>query len=363
MNNCKKQKRIAIIGTAGIPARYGGFETLAENLAIELQHDFQITVFCSSLIYTEKPKKAGKVKLVYLPFKPNGWGSVPYDIISLIYAVFKNDTILILGASGCIILPVLKLFFRKKIIFNVDGLERERITYKSASKYFSVYSERIAIKYADVLVSDNEAVSFLIKEYFKKESTFIPYGGNHTFKVLPEVTDVKKYSFLKEKYVCVVSRIVPDNSVEIILQAFAEIKELILVFIGNWDNSNFGGDLFEKYHNKKNICLLQAIYDKRELNLIRSNSYFYINGHAAGGTPPSLAEAMFLGLPVIAYKSKSNISATNEQALYFNSSVSLIEVINSLDTEKLNELSVKMLSIAKEKYNWDIIANQYSELF
>ena len=363
MNIEKYKKKIAIIGTAGIPAKYGGFETLAENIAFNLQDEFQITVFCSSKIYREKPKRKGNIKLVYLPFKANGLGSVPYDIISLIYASYITDTILILGASGCIILPLLKMIFKKKYIFNVDGLEKDRVTYKNLYKSFSVFSERLAVKYADVLVSDNEAVSKLIKDFFNKESVFIPYGGDHAFKVSYNQTDLIKYEFLNKEYVCVVSRIVPDNSVNIILEAFLKIKDKILVFVGNWDNSNYGKDLYERYKDKKNIYLLPAIYDKRELNLIRSNSFLYINGHSAGGTPPSLTEAMYLSLPIIAYNSPSNLAATNNEALYFNSVDTLTSVLNNLNQDLLNELSEKMYKIANEKYLWSIICKRYSELF
>lgn len=358
-----KIKRLSIVGTAGFPAQYGGFETLAENLALNLQNKYKITVFCSSLIYKKRPSKTGNIRLIYFPFKANGWGSVPYDILSLIYSVFISDTILILGASGCIVLPLINLFFRKKIIFNVDGLEVERCTYKSLSKKFSVFSEKIAVKQADILVSDNEAISKSISKFFKRESFFIPYGGDHSFKVIPSSEDIQKHPFLSEKYACIVSRIVPDNSIEIILEVFRCNKEKRIVIVGNWFNSNYGKNLYNHYNSLSNIIMLDAIYDRRELNLIRSNCIYYINGHAAGGTPPSLTEAMCLGLPVIAYKSPSNLAATENKAFYFNSVDTLSDVIQKTTSIELNILKQNMLEIAERKYKWEKIIEAYDNIF
>ena len=107
-------KKIAVIGTVGIPAKYGGFETLVEYLTKELNKKFDFTVYCSSKSYEEKIKTHNNSKLKYIPIKANGIQSIFYDIISLFSASKKADTILVLGVSGCVILPIYRFFFKKK---------------------------------------------------------------------------------------------------------------------------------------------------------------------------------------------------------------------------------------------------------
>ena len=109
------RNKIAIIGTVGVPAIYGGFETLAEYLTKYLGKKYDITVYCSSKSYSNKIDEYNDVKLVYLPLNANGVQSIPYDILSILKALSYADTLLILGVSGCISLPFVKLISRKKI--------------------------------------------------------------------------------------------------------------------------------------------------------------------------------------------------------------------------------------------------------
>ena len=123
-----KLKRIAIIGTVGVPAKYGGFETLVDNLVERLASDYKITVYCSKKNYTktERVKYYKGAKLVYLPFSANGAQSIIYDIISIFHSLFIADTLLILGVSGGIVVPFVRWFTNKKIIVNIDGQEWKR---------------------------------------------------------------------------------------------------------------------------------------------------------------------------------------------------------------------------------------------
>ena len=103
-------EKISIIGTVGIPAKYGGFETLTEHLTKYLNEKYEITVFCSAKSYEEKLKNHNGAKLKYINLKANGIQSISYDIISIYKSLKFADTILILGVSGCIFLPLVKLF-------------------------------------------------------------------------------------------------------------------------------------------------------------------------------------------------------------------------------------------------------------
>ena len=131
---------------------------------------------------------------------------------------------------------------------------------------------------------------------------------------------VSKYPFLLNEYAFSLARIQPDNNVELILDSFVANSLYPIIFVGNWNNSGYGKSLKKKYKDNPNIVLLDAIYDSTELNLLRSNCMVYIHGHSAGGTNPALVEAMFLGLPIIAFSNGFNEYTTENKAIYFNNS-------------------------------------------
>ena len=147
----------------------------------------------------------------------------------------------------------------------------------------------------------------------------IAYGGDQAQQKDITSEALKIYPFLKDKYSLSVARIQPDNNIDMICEAFQEEASMPLVFIGNWQNSAYGIKTKEKYQSSSNLILLDAIYDRDKLDIIRSNCTLYIHGHSAGGTNPSLVEAMYLGLPVFAFSSGYNEYTTENKALYFDS--------------------------------------------
>ena len=121
-------QKLAIIGTVGLPAKYGGFETLAQQLVLQLDKQFEITVYCSGKTYTKenRPGEWQGARLRYLPLKANGVQSILYDFLSMLHAIIFCDVLLVLGVSGCLFLPFIKMFSKKRVIVNVDGLEWRR---------------------------------------------------------------------------------------------------------------------------------------------------------------------------------------------------------------------------------------------
>ncbi len=356
-------KNISIIGTVGIPAKYGGFETLVEHLVEHLARDYNLTVYCSSKSYPEKPSSYNHAKLKYINLKANGIQSIAYDIISIIQSSRKSDTILILGVSGCIVLPLIKSFSRKKLIVHIDGLEWKRDKWKSYAKWFLKLSEKFAVKNADLIIADNKVIEQYVKTTYGVQPELIAYGADHTNKEELTAEVSSEYPFLNEKYAFNVSRIEPENNLHIILEAFSHIQELNIVIVGNWDNSNYGRKLKFKFNTYNNIYLLDPIYNQNILNQIRSNCYLYIHGHSAGGTNPSLVEAMNLELPIIAFGVNYNIESTANKARYFKSPSDLIKLVRSLKKEEVETIAKDMKSIASERYTWKVISEQYGCLF
>lgn len=355
--------RVSIIGTVGLPSKYGGFETLVENLVGKKNNiNIYYNVFCSRRAYSTYPKYYKNAKLTYLPLDANGIQSIFYDIWSMIKTIGKSDILLVLGVSGCLFLPVYRLLSKSTIITNIDGLEHKRDKWNSITKKFLKISEWFAIKYSNKIIADNEGIARYIRDEYGVEPCVIAYGGDHVYSA-EMMDDVRHQYQLPVMYAFKVCRIEPENNVEMILNAFLSVEFLPLVFVGNWESSEFGKRMRLKYGMHKSIKMLDPIYDQSILNQLRSNCTVYIHGHSAGGTNPSLVEAMSLGLPIISYDVIYNRETTNGKALYFENSESLVDIINGLSSSKMGELRKVMFDIAEKEYSWQKIVSQYEILY
>lgn len=351
---------LAIVGIRGLPNSYGGFETLAEYLVEHLADEIDITVYCSSTDMKSRLQYYKGAKLKYIPISSHGMSGIIYDSISLLRAISKKDKVLFLGFGAGFIVPFLKE--KSKIILNIGGLDWKRSKWPTLAQKAIKISEALLVKYSGKIISDNIGIQqYLLKEY-KRESTLIAYGGDQAnYRPVTKVFK-EQYPFLKEPYAFTVTRIQSDNNVEMILEAFMHQNELPIVIVGNWDNSVYGKKLRDKYKNISNIVLLDAIYDRDILDVLRSNCALYIHGHSAGGTNPSLAEAMYLSLPVFAFASGYNEHTTERKALYFRNAKELCELVRQFRQLPLKEIGSNMKSIANEKYLWKTIAAKYKEV-
>ena len=366
------KKQIYIIGTVGVPACYGGFESLVENLLNYAHENVQYTVFCSARTYKKQLDTYKGAKLIYLDYNANGKDSILYDYKSMKIAIReKADIMLILGVSGCIFLPKIRRQFKGKIITNIDGLEWKRGKWKFYAKWLLKFSEKLAVKFSDIIIGDNKGITDYVNEEYKsivakKQVELIAYGGDHVLEVIDDSL-YKKYPFCKNHYACTVCRIEPENNVDVILEAFSRIQDTSeifakqLVVVGNWQKSEYGKNLKEKYSGVENIHLLNPIYEPHEIDWIRSNAALYIHGHSAGGTNPSLVEAMNFGLPILAFDCVYNRATTEDKCLYWK---------NAGDIMKLNKNSATFVKIAEAMketgirlYSWKSIAQKYNALY
>lgn len=343
---------VSIIGTVGVPACYGGFETLVENLLDEKDTDHQITVYCSSKSYPKMPTSYKNAQLYYIPLHANGAQSIPYDMWSLFHAAFKGtDNILLLGVSGAICLPFIRLFSKANIVTNIDGLEWRRDKWGALVKKFLKFSEKIAVKFSDKVIADNQAIADYVSREYGVTTEVIAYGGDHAV-----ISTIEKAN---DGYALALCRIEPENNVEMILESFSRTDKK-LKFIGNWDNSDFGRSMKAKYQNVDNIDIIPPIYDLPTLFDIRQNCSFYVHGHSAGGTNPSLVEMMHFNKSIFAFDCNYNRASTEDRAAYFSDSDELVKSINESDS--LNNAE-DMLEIAQRRYTWQIVKQQYFALF
>ncbi len=353
--------KVAIIGTQGVPAKYGGFESLVENLLGEnCPKDVEYTVFCSGKDMPERLSTYKGAKLEYIPLKANGVQSVPYDIISMCKVLRGYDVILVLGVSGCLFLPIFHKLNSKKLIINIDGMEYKRNKWNKFVKKVLKRSEALAVKYADVIITDNKAIRDYVAMEYGKRSKLIAYGGDHVMRDLPEgfaEATLEKYGLKEKDYAIAVCRIEPENNCDMVLEAFSN-SDRHLVYIGNWNHNAYSQELRKKYSGYSNIQMLDAIYDLDVLYALRSNAGVYVHGHSAGGTNPSLVEAMFFGMPIISFDVVFNRATTANQAYYFHTADELLSILGRSDLD-----GARMKKLAKERYTWKTISKQYAELY
>ncbi len=360
-----KKIKLALIGSNGIPANYGGCETFYENLTKTLANIYDITVYCSKI----QPKdKIGTsylgANLKYINIKANGWQSVPYDIISIIHAAIHSDVLYIFGASAVFFVKILRLFgFKKKVILNHGGLnEWEREKYTSLMKTFSKWNRRVTVN-SVIHVVDNELYTKSLQSTFGiSEAHVIRYGGDQAKPVEPDGKLLEKYPFLNKRYYVSVSRAQVDNNLHLVLDAFASMPDKLLVLVSNFSISQYGKDLYNKYIGTPNIFLISGVYDPLELNAIRSNAIAYIHSHSRCGTPPSLCEAMNLKLPILSFNAEVNHEVTQDFAFFFNDANELKKIVNEISDEELVEMSQKSFDIAINELTWTHIGEQYIKL-
>lgn len=356
----KAIRRVAIIGSQGVPPKYGGFETLVDNILDNSSGNVDYTVFCSAPdMDTDLTEYKGS-HLKYINLRAHGIMSIPYDIISMIRAMWKNDALLVLGVSGCVFLPVVRLLSRTRIIVNIDGLEHKRDKWDSMAKRFLKFSLGSSMHWAHEIVSDNKGIQSFVKEHYGREARLIAYGGNHALRNV----DRKRQKAILDfhgleagTYDLSICRIEPENNCDMTLRAYLNSNRR-LAFIGNWDRSDYSRDLYERYHNEPNLHLINSIYDLDALFALRNNARIYVHGHRAGGTNPSLVEAMFFNRPILAFDVIYNRETTQGRAYYYTDSETLRDL---MERDDLSDRGIG--KIARDQYNWTDISRQYEELY
>ncbi|SMX45322.1 DUF1972 domain-containing protein [Octadecabacter ascidiaceicola] len=352
----KTKASLAIVGTVGLPANYGGWETLVENIVTPLSEQLDVTVYCSRNRYKTHLTSYKGAQLDYIGLNANGIQSIFYDIVCL-WRARSFDHVLILGTSGCIALPLFRLISKAHYTLNIDGLEWRREKWSGAAKAFLRMSEYLGCRFAHQLVADNAVIQTHIQTAYNCKSALIAYGGDS-----PAMEIIPDPEIPQEPYAFSVCRIEPENNLHMILEAYAGLPESRLVIIGNWKSSAFGLDLKKRYGALKNITLLDPIYDRGKLDGYRAGCQLYLHGHSAGGTNPSLVEAMWLGLPILAFDVNFNRETTEDQALYFTSIQDLREKVEELQGTNLSELANTMKGIADRRYTWANVARDYLAL-
>ncbi|MGK6322997.1 DUF1972 domain-containing protein [Sphingomonas sp. DT-51] len=347
--------KVAVIGTVGVPARYGGFETLAEQLATGIAADeAQLVMYCQRSAYPElivATPFCGHQR-VLVPLSANGAASLVHDVLAMLHAalIARVDAALILGYSGAWFLPVLRLLRPSmRVVTNVDGMEWRRAKFGGFAKRVLKVLERLAIRFSHRVIADNDALVALVRDMYGAEATMIAYGGDHT------IVPASSRFALAPGYALSVARIEPENNSHLILEACAQAA-FTLVAVGNWDKSDYGRELKQRYADHPQLLLLDPVYDVADLAGLRAGAAVYVHGHSVGGTNPSLVEAIYHHNRLLAYDCAFNRSTLGQAGSYFKD-VSALRVLLSDPTSGM--VRAADLATLKERYRWHRIVSAY----
>lgn len=351
-----------IIGIVGVPAKYGGFETLVDYLLDSKKiKSLEVVVYCEKEVCEAQKGHYKGAKLASIKWRANGWQSVFYDLSALWRASKQGGNILILGTSATFIIPVLRCFFPScTFIVNMAGLEWSRSKWGAFASWFLKFNEMMAAKFAHFFITDNKGLTDYIRKQYNKDSIMIPYGGDQFLEAASD-QDVFNEFDLPDEFDFAMARSQIDNNMEVILDAYAKSGQE-LVFVSNWKSSTYGKALLEKYVDVPNLNLIGPIYDVGKIKALYQKTRIYIHGHSAGGTNPVLVESMWARLPVLAFDVTFNRHTTHNKAFYFKDSQELAKLSQTLKNDSLTRCAQSLYQIANDCYKWEHIQSCYESV-
>jgi glycosyltransferase involved in cell wall biosynthesis len=355
--------RIAIIGSRGLPAGYGGFETFAEEISVLLaERGFAVTVQCDR---SDNMKSHFKGVGLFYSTTTKSENPLKYYSEGLTWGFKNSDIVLVTGSGGAI------YYFRKKpegkvLITNTDGIESRRTKWSAAHKIFLKLSEWIVIRKSDYIIADSESIKkYLTDSYGKYDDKIkvIEYGSH--INDVPDQSVLKKFNLQNSDYYLVVCRLEPENNVSMIIEGYrSSLTVKPLVIVGNLTDNKYVNNLFSKY-NSENVRFVGAIFDRKELNSLRYYCKAYIHGHSVGGTNPSLLEAMGSRNIVLCHDNQFNREVTGNAQSYFANSqecAAMIRRIDEMSEEELYVFRERAVERIRNYYNWEAILKKYLDL-
>lgn len=357
---------VRILGTHGVPANYGGFETAAENIALFLvRKGWRVIVYCQENGSGDiREDLWNGIERVIIPVDVPGWkGTSKFDWLSIKHACKFEDLCLTFGYNTALFSSRFRLKGIKNVI-NMDGIEWSRARWGVIKQAILYINERIGCYVGNHLIADHpEIEKYLLTRAPKRKITTLTYGADPVIDA--EVALVENRGLIPGRYLNLIARSIPENSILEMVEGFSSKQRGVkLVVLGKYDPEN------DEYHRKvmeaasDEVVFLGPIYDQNVVKAIRFYSLAYVHGHTVGGTNPSLVEAMAAGNPVVAHDNPYNRWVVQDGALYFSDSVSFSNCLDELLASEsiINELKKNSLARYFEEFTWDHVAGQYEEL-
>lgn len=356
--------KIGILGSRGIPNHYGGYEQFAEYLSLGLvEKGHEVSVYVSSLHPYRETSWRG-VRLIRKKDPENRlgpFGQFVYDYHCLRDARRRGfDVLLQLGYTSSAVWY--RLWPKDAVnIVHLDGLEWKRSKYSRPVRYFLKKMEACVTRRADALIADSPAIRDYTFRTYGCESEMVAYGAETGLEDDPR--RLETFGLAPKAYFLVISRFVPENNLEIILEGYLAANSGIpLVVIGNTDN-RYGRRLIRRY-NQPGVRFAGPVFDKPALDTLRINAALYFHGHSVGGTNPSLLEAMACKTPVCAHRNVFNAAVLGPDAFYFSNPQELAGVIRGLDAEtRVGDWVRANYRKIEEEYQWKGVVERMEGVF
>ncbi|MBX9790326.1 MAG: DUF1972 domain-containing protein [Pirellulales bacterium] len=357
---------IAILGTRGIPARHGGFETFAERLALHLvERGWQVTVYCQhegeGAIAESQYQGA---RLISIPERRAGAaGTVIFDWKSTRRAMHQPGLALTLGYNTAAFTAWYRLR-RVPSVINMDGLEWQRGKWGRAARAWLRWNEWFACRLADHLVADHpEIARYLQTVAPRSRITMIPYGADRVDCADQRL--IEAWGLAPRSYALVVARPEPENSLLEIVSAFSRRpRGLQLVVLGDYrpEENAYQRRVLEAASSE--VVFPGAIYDRDTVDALRFFARAYLHGHTVGGTNPALVEALAAGCPVLAHDNRFNRWVAGPEAAYFADEDACARALDALldDASRLARMSSTSRARHAEAFTWERVLGEYEAL-
>ncbi len=362
--------RVALLGTRGIPANYGGFETFAEQLSVRLAgRGHQVTVYCRANNIRTPERVYKGVRLEILPTISHKYlDTIAHTFLSTLHVIVErmrgrgHDVLLYCnGANAIFTLP--PRLFGLPTVLNVDGLERKRKKWNAAARAWYRLSERLSTWFPNELVTDAAVIQRYYAERYSKESRFIAYGAETGKVGSREALD--RFGLEPGEYFLYVSRMEPENNPLLVVEAFAKTKvEMKLAMVGD---APYAAEYIRevKSIDDSRIVFTGAVYG-RGYDELQSHCAAYIHATEVGGTHPALIEAMGRGAPVLFLEEPENVEVAGDVGRLFpkdpDALARLIEQFDELPANEREEMGRQALDVARERYDWERVVDGYEEL-
>ena len=350
--------RIAILGTRGIPARYGGFETFAEELSTRLAaRGHQVSVYCRDA----GPLEYRGVNLRHLPsIRHKYFDTLAHTFLSTLHLLFhRTDVALYCNGANAVFTPIPRLS-GMPVALNVDGLERNRKKWNRLAKSWYRISEKLATFCPTTVVTDARSIQDYYLEHYAKPTVFIPYGAE-----LGKVASrgaLDRLGLEPQRYFLYVSRMEPENNPLMVRQCFEKLRtDFRLALIGD---APYAPDYIRQVRNTNDarIVMPGAIYGQ-EYHELGSHCFAYIHATEVGGTHPALIEAMGRGALVLYLNTKENAEVAAGVGIPFEDDLTAkLEMVLAMSESEREQYRSKAMQRIRERYSWESVTDAYEAL-
>jgi glycosyltransferase involved in cell wall biosynthesis len=358
--------RIVILGTRGIPASYGGFETFAEHLSTRLvARGHEVTVYCRAHYVSPRQLEYHGVRLKVLPtIRHKYFDTVVHSFLSALHAVLSRfDAALICNAANAPFAPILRLT-GTPVAINVDGLEHKRKKWGWLGRRYYLAVERLATILPNVMVTDAQVIQDYYLARYNAKSEMIAYGSEVERR--PDRAAVRRWRAEPNRYVLYVSRLEPENNAHLVIEAFKKVRTAYrLLIVGDAPYAHdYISDLKARARGDKRIVFTGFVFGQ-DYRALQQNAYCYVHATEVGGTHPALLEAMGYGNCVLTLATPENIEAVGDAGIPYADEFDLAEKLQrvlrdgSLVQSYRNRAQVRV----QRYYDWDRVVDQYEKLF